>query len=337
MSSDNSTTIPDNRYVDSVNLVSSTTVASTAYGIMVTLYFICCYFLKMQMAHQKEKRRPLFFICYISAMFAFGTIYIVTTTQATTVSYVYHAEFPGGPSYYNNLVLFSAPVGIVNTISYVFANWMADALLLWRLLVLYRGGTSLYGNLVVAFPALIYLGSLAMGFMFIIQTSLPNGSLWANGEINFALPYFVLSVSVSVIATALMLWRVLSFKKRVQQVLGADQSAPYTSVSAILVESCALYATFSLIFIVLFAINHPIQYVFLSALANVQIIASLLIIFRVSQNRAWSRNTTERTLTSVHFDSLGNGQANIIKNPSNLKMKTLNISNSATLVSHDSV
>lgn len=129
MSSDNSTTIPDNRYVDSVNLVSSTTVASTAYGIMVTLYFICCYFLKMQMAHQKEKRRPLFFICYISAMFAFGTIYIVTTTQATTVSYVYHADFPGGPSYYNNLVLFSAPVGIVNTISYVFANWMADALL----------------------------------------------------------------------------------------------------------------------------------------------------------------------------------------------------------------
>lgn len=62
-------------------------------------------------------------------MFAFGTIYVATTTRATMVSYVYFANFPGGPSNYNNLVLFSAPVGIVNTVSYVLANWMADAML----------------------------------------------------------------------------------------------------------------------------------------------------------------------------------------------------------------
>ncbi|KAF8870903.1 hypothetical protein CPB84DRAFT_1738241 [Gymnopilus junonius] len=333
MSSDNSTTTPlDDHYVDSINLVSSTTVASTAYGMMVTLYLICCYYLKLQMTHQKQRGRSIFFICYISAMFIFGTIYIVTTTQATTVSYVYYADFPGGPSNYNNLVLFSAPVGIVNTISYVLANWLADALLLWRLLVLYQGTRESYKNLVVAFPALIYLGSLAMGFMFIIQTSVPNGSLWANGEINFALPYFVLSVSMSVIATGLMLWRVLSFKKRIEQVLGAEQSGPYVSISAILVESCALYATFSLIFIILFATNNPIQYVFLSALANVQIIAALLVIFRVSQNKAWSRSTTERTLTSVHFKHSTTGQIETTDNSSTLKMKPIHISNSTTLV-----
>ena len=81
------------------------------------------------MGHEKEKRLSMFLICYISAMFVFGTIYIGTTTQATMVSYVYNSNFPGGPSYYNNLVLFSAPVGIVNTVSYVIANWLADALL----------------------------------------------------------------------------------------------------------------------------------------------------------------------------------------------------------------
>jgi hypothetical protein len=131
MSSDNSTiTIPDNQWVDAINLVSSTTVASTAYGIMFTLYLICCYFLILQMTHKEgPKQRSVFLICYITAMFIFGTIYVATTTQATMVSYVYYANFPGGPSAYNNLVLFSAPVGIINTVSYVLANWLADAML----------------------------------------------------------------------------------------------------------------------------------------------------------------------------------------------------------------
>ena len=131
MSSDNSTiTIPDDHWADAINLVSSTTVASTAYGIMFTLYLICCYFLILQMTHEQAKRRSVFLICYITAMFVFGTIYVATTTHAVTmVSYVYYANFPGGPSAYNNLVLFSAPIGIINTVSYVLANWLADAML----------------------------------------------------------------------------------------------------------------------------------------------------------------------------------------------------------------
>jgi hypothetical protein len=130
MSFDNSTiTIPDDHWVDAINLVSSTTVASTAYGIMFTLYLICCYFLRLQITNKQGERRSVFLICYITAMFVFGTIYVATTTQATMDSYVYHANFPGGPSAYNNLVLFSAPIGIINTVSYVLANWLADAML----------------------------------------------------------------------------------------------------------------------------------------------------------------------------------------------------------------
>jgi len=338
MSSDNSTVaIPDDRWVDSINLVSSTTIASTAYGIMFTLYLICCYFLKARMAHRNERRRSIFLIWYITAMFVCGTIYTATTTQATADSYVYHADFPGGPSTYNNMVLFSAPVGIINTISYVIANWLADALLLWRLIVLFQGLRGQYTALVVALPALIYVGSLAMGFMFIIQTSFPNGSLWANGQITFTLPYFVLSVSMSIITTGLMLGRILSYIRKIRVVLGKHQSTPYTSVSAILVESCALYATFSLIFVVLYAINHPIQFVFLSALANVQIIAPLLIIFRVSQNKAWNHQAVESTLTNLHFNGSGNGKTGSSDDKGILKMKTLNSGHSTTLLQHDSV
>lgn len=135
-----------------------------------------------------------------------------------------------------------------------------------------------------------YIRNLAMGIMLIIQTSHPFGSLWANGTINFALPYFVLSVSMTVIATGIMIARLLVARGRLQRLLGlqtpsahqhvhlptppigsSDNSEPYIGVAAMLVESCALYSTFSLIFIILFAVNNPIQYVFLSALANVQV------------------------------------------------------------------
>ncbi|KAF9556161.1 hypothetical protein CPC08DRAFT_641907 [Agrocybe pediades] len=281
---------------------------------MFTLYLICCYFLSIQMSHRQERRRSIFLIGYISVMFAMGTIYIATTTQATMVSYVYFANFPGGPSNYNNLVLFSAPEGIANTISYVLANWMADAMLLWRLFVLFYGvGFTFYTGLAVFFPVLIFIGSLAMGFMFIIQNSLPNGSLWASGEVSFALPYFVLSVSISIIATSLMLWRIFSISNVLKTGLGKRKNSVYGQVSAILVESCALYAVFSLIFIVLFAINHPIQFVFLSALANVQIIAPLLIIFRVSQGKAWTRSTTQGALSDMDFNTPKSGTTHVIQ------------------------
>ncbi|KAJ7353528.1 hypothetical protein DFH08DRAFT_692544 [Mycena albidolilacea] len=275
---------------------------------MFTLWVICVYFLWQQMrTGSRERNRCAFFLGYISVMCVFGTMYTVTTVHATTISYVQHRDFPGGPEAYNNFVLFSAPVGIASNVSYILTNWMADGLLLWRLVVLHHG--SPYTKLIVTFPTLMYLGTIAMGIMLIIQTSHPFGSLWANGTINFALPYFVLSVSMTVIATGIMIARLLVARGRLQRLLGSsDNSEPYIGVAAMLVESCALYSTFSLIFIILFAVNNPIQYVFLSALANVQIIAPLLIIFRVSQGKAWTRNT-EKYLHST-LEHSGQQQSN---------------------------
>ncbi|KAK7001625.1 hypothetical protein R3P38DRAFT_2730453 [Favolaschia claudopus] len=305
--SDNSTQVnsplDDGFLYDSVNLVSSTTISAAGYGVMFTLWVICVHFLRQKIkVSAQEKHRSLLFLGYISAMFIFGTVYLVTTVHATTISYVQHRDFPGGPEAYNNLVLFSAPVGIVNTISYVLTNWMADALLLWRLIVLYQG--SPYTKIIAFFPVLMYMGTIAMGFLLIIQTSRPFGSLWADGTISFALPYFVLSVSMTVIATTMMIGRLLVARTKLRRLLGSSgESEPYIGVAAMLIESCALYSTTSLIFIVLYAVNSPIQYVFLAALANIQIISPLLIIFRVSQGKAWTRDTEKYLYSSTeHSD-----------------------------------
>ncbi|KAF9002064.1 hypothetical protein BDQ17DRAFT_1357376, partial [Cyathus striatus] len=73
-----------------------------------------------------------------------------------------------------------------------------------------------------------------------------------------------------------------------------------------LVESSALYTIWAIIFLGLYIVNHPVQYIFLASLAEVQVCScSLLIIFRVSRGKAWG-TSTEQTLTAIRAKSLSN-------------------------------
>lgn len=80
--------------------------------------------------------------------------------------------------------------------------------------------------------------------------------------------------------------------------------------------------------------SNTLNFVYILTLFSEKIIASLLIIFRVSQNKAWNRSTTDLALTTIVFENSGNGQK-VKDHPSTLKMETLNISgHSTTFVSH---
>ena len=101
-----------------------------------------------------------------------------------------------------------------------------------------------------------------------------------------------------------------------------------------LIESSALYATWSLAFIIVYAAGNPGQYVLLMTLCNVQVhfyflpcttddlgsealnqqvIAPTLIVYRVSKGVAWERRTTNTILTSTQMlFSEGRGGSNTL-------------------------
>ena len=206
--------------------------------------------------------------------------------------------------------------------------------------------------------------------MFIIQTSFPNGSLWANGAINFALPYFVLSVSMSVTATGLMVWRMLSVLPKINFALGKSEYTLLLSVcgwyclnirkaSNHSIHPCVSDPRGVVCFICyIFSYLHcPVRHkpsdsiCFLVGLGKCtgkhqcakcfivvdsiyfrKIIAPLLIVFRVSKGKAWNRTTTESI-------SRGPELAKRVTRDeeSTLKMKTLNIGHSTTLLAHESL
>ncbi|KAI9457569.1 hypothetical protein HD554DRAFT_2142283 [Boletus coccyginus] len=61
-----------------------------------------------------------------------------------------------------------------------------------------------------------------------------------------------------------------------------------------LIESAALYATWSVVFIILYVMDNPGQYVMLLTLCNVQVICPVLIVYRVSRGLGWEETTSAK-------------------------------------------
>lgn len=73
----------------------------------------------------------------------------------------------------------------------------------------------------------------------------------------------------------LIVARLMLYRRTVVNLLGSGHATECTTVVAVLVESAAVYATFSLLFLIPFAINHPISYTFLQVLGEAQVSRSI--------------------------------------------------------------
>ncbi|KAG9318998.1 hypothetical protein JVU11DRAFT_1117 [Chiua virens] len=86
------------------------------------------------------------------------------------------------------------------------------------------------------------------------------------------------------------------------QLLGPGHAIECTTVVAMLIESAAVYATFSLLFLIPYALNGPISYTFLQVLGEAQLIAPLLIIYREAQGKGWISQASSVVSSTVKVD-----------------------------------
>ena len=142
---------------------------------------------------------------------------------------------------------------------------------------------------VIAFPCLMYLASLcmyssstamllanvietAMGIVLVYQTSQPS-SIWNSLAATTGIPYFSISVSLNVLLTLMIVTRLILHGRNIQSAMGGPVRVGglYKTVVTMLIESCALYAVTSLLFIgPWYAKNHASD-IFLPILAEVQV------------------------------------------------------------------
>jgi len=258
-------------------------VGSILYGIIIVLFFECMAAL-FNPAHRGGEGIKWGLVSYTVVMFLLITVKTAMNLDVQSISFIDNREFPGteevptpGPYGYLWLVSLRA-IRIIPTAIFPLTNWLADGLLLYRCYVIY--GKKLW---VIAFPCLMYLGSVAIATVLLYQSTQPLSSAWY--KLSFTTPYYSILVSLNILLTLMIVTRLVLHTWNNRAALGASGGIGglYKALITMLIESCALYAVSSLLVLTQ---TNVARVAFLSILYETQVIAPLLIILRVANRSA---------------------------------------------------
>ena len=111
-----------------------------------------------------------------------------------------------------------------------------------------------------------------MGIFFIYKTSQPS-SLSEGLASSFGVPYFSISISLNILLTLMIVGRLIRHNRNIRQAMGTSTGVTglYNAVVTMLIESSALYAVSSILFIAPWAVGSWVADIFLPILANTQV------------------------------------------------------------------
>ncbi|KAH8101560.1 hypothetical protein BXZ70DRAFT_933862 [Cristinia sonorae] len=261
-------------------------LTGVGYGVQLVLYCMCT------LALWKRKVRTRFtwlLLIYTFILNAMNTIWTGTSAYGLQLTFIDYRNYPGGP--FGFLAIeFSLPSNVLSLASLIAGNVLADMLLLWRCHVIWNATMGAKAWIVMIIPTLMLLASIAVSSLFAWSTVSPAG-FFAKITVNFALPYFAISLSLNILLTIMIVTRMLSQRTRGKAIFGDQYGRHYTSVSAIFIESAALYCLFSILLLITYALGHPVNQIWLGLSPAVQMLSSYLIIYRVVEGRAWNSDT----------------------------------------------
>lgn len=105
--------------------------------------------------------------------------------------------------------------------------------------------------------------AIVMGIIWAIESTKPGLSLYNLLPLKYGTSYYVLSVSANVILTILITVQLLIFRRRIIKSQSPEHGREYFSLVTIMVESAALYSGCGIMFIVTYALNNPLNQIFL--------------------------------------------------------------------------
>ncbi|KAI0258510.1 hypothetical protein BC834DRAFT_835454 [Gloeopeniophorella convolvens] len=240
-------------------------LGAVAYGSAFTLFAICLNILVKQTNRTNIKIKGAF-IAYISILFILGTIFMAASAEFTQMAFIDNRNYPGGPAAYEN-AMFSIPVDMAGNVAFVLTAWFADALLVWRCMVIYKG-CRLPLWAIMAFPCLIYTGSIVTGVFWLKQLS--TFSPYGSSGVNWTIPCLSISLALNILVSIAIVLRLLVYRRRIASVMGQHHGSQYTSIAAMIIESASIYSAFSIFFLVPFGMNSPVSEIVLQSLSEIQ-------------------------------------------------------------------
>ncbi|CDO72008.1 hypothetical protein BN946_scf184943.g43 [Trametes cinnabarina] len=274
---------------------SSLTAARMSYGAALVagvtygLYVAIAAYAAMQVLRTKGnwKGPRMVLLSWITVMFMIQTIYFVAGSKWSEIEFVESTENPG--VFASEL---SSRLSILKDTCYTVVIWLADGFILYRAVIIYTG--QLY---FVILPALLYLASIATGIGLLVETAKPGAMFGQTPIIDFGTPFWSISVAMNVLTTLLIAARLVYRRKIFYPTDNKHPRYPaYGPEVAIFLESAALYAICSIIYIPMFVKNIPLQFPFSALLGSAASIAPHFIIIRMANGQS---QHMERSLISL--------------------------------------
>ncbi|KAF8697250.1 hypothetical protein AX14_001415 [Amanita brunnescens Koide BX004] len=280
------------------SFMMSAFVAAIGYGIQVILYGICVLYLW----RQYNRRGALVFsrLAYITMLLLLESLLVAASIAVLEEMYIQNRNYPGGPMAWF-LAEANQPANVVFYASLFSLTFLSDLLVLWRCWVVWSTAGMLAAYAVLSVPVIVLLSSFVLGLMWTYQSSQPGLSLYSQLPLDIGTAYYATSLGVNVLLTALIILRLLLHRRAVLRILPADYTKHYLSVTTIVVESVMFYSIFALGFIITYAIDNPINQVFMYLGSACQQISGYMIILRVAQGRAWTSNTLAMGTVSTNI------------------------------------
>ncbi|CAA7264858.1 unnamed protein product [Cyclocybe aegerita] len=267
------------------------------YGIQIVLFTSCAIYLWN--TRRTKGRQTYFLLAYMTLLLCVETIYCAVQARTVQIMYVDNRNYPGGPWQYF-LATQNLPVNVMFYAILFVLTFLADLLILWRCWVIWSATGITIAYVAIAFPALMLLASFVMGTLWTLQSSQPGLSLYSALPMAYGTSYYVISLSVNIILTILIATRLLLYRRKMMATIAPEHGTEYFSLAAIFIESAALYSVFAILFIITYAIDNPINQVFLAFATSAQQIAGYLIIYRVAEGRALNQKTLAATQQTAH-------------------------------------
>ncbi|KAF8351033.1 hypothetical protein F5887DRAFT_935605 [Amanita rubescens] len=281
--------------------MTSNFVAGIGYGVQLLMYAICASYLWNR--RNPAGRIRFLHLAYITVLILLESLFVASSTWTLEEMYINNRNYPGGPMAWF-LVTQNAPENTFFA-SLFSLTFLSDLLVLWRCWVVWDSPRKRTPYMIISFPALVLLSSVALGIIWAYRSCQPGLSgMYSSYPLVIGTIYYAGSLGANIVLTTLIIFRLLLHRSTVSKTLPDEYARPYSTVVAIVVESALLYTIFALAFVISYALNNPINQVFMCMGSACQQIAGYLIILRVAQGRAWPSNTVTKGAASEPISSL---------------------------------
>ncbi|KAI0252911.1 hypothetical protein BJV78DRAFT_1197592 [Lactifluus subvellereus] len=263
--------IANNTSLDSMDLMG-TILSGIAYGVV---FVICMLVLSAgSSGYFPRLTWRTFITCWLLLL---ATASTTLQIKWTLLAFVVHRPYTSPSTFIEEHI--NNWIYVTLNVLYVIINWSVDGIVVHRFYLVFTRSPRW-----IVFPALLYITSLVTGSLALRQLATPGTTQTTNKLANWLVVYRTVSLSLCTILTSLITGRLI-FVHRGSESLFRSPRSPFLNIATIIVESAALETVSTLIYIITVGIGSPLQNVFLPVLGQVQVIAPMLILYRVAHGR----------------------------------------------------